>query len=163
MKGWPRLPSSCLRQVWKQFAIVVGGILLALLAAANLPGPSARPAGVGASAVTPGASANAPDQIPHLLRRYAQTAVPSLPSDAAPIRATRAPVVVPNVVGLDLRTAEGVLFPSLLPSAIDDPAWRGRRTVGSRWVVVTQRPVAGSQVPALTTIDLYVVEARESD
>lgn len=64
MKEWPRLPSSCLRQVWKQLAIVVGGILLALLAAANLPGPSARPAGVGASEVTPGASTNAPDQIP---------------------------------------------------------------------------------------------------
>ncbi|MCK9929831.1 hypothetical protein MXD62_22105 [Frankia sp. Mgl5] len=67
------------------------------------------------------------------------------------------------MVGLDLRTAEGVLFPSLLPSAIDDPAWRGQRTVGSRWVVVTQKPVAGSQVSALTTIDLYAVEPRESD
>lgn len=78
-----------------------------------------------------------------------------IPPDGAgdEVGQTAKPVIVPNVTGLFIEDAEGVLLRSGLSS----------RTIGEGTIVSGQVPESGAEVPAGTTVVLYLEEGSNSD
>lgn len=70
-------------------------------------------------------------------------------------------VTVPNVVGMDLQSAQELLFPALRTTSYDNTGQGRRQLVDSNWIVVRQEPAAGSVVLTLTDIALYVEKIGE--
>jgi hypothetical protein len=71
-------------------------------------------------------------------------------------------VTVPNVVGMDLQSAQELLFPRLRTTSEDATGQGRRQFVDRNWVVVRMDPPAGTLVPRFTDITLYVVKPGES-
>jgi hypothetical protein len=126
------------------------------------------------SAVLGSGSSNTPNVVS---AQSSTPAVPTSPANAAQTPSTSVPpaapavepspagadleVTVPNVVGMDLQSAQELLFPPLRSTSIDDTGQNRMQLVDSNWVVVRQDPVAGAVVLALTDVTLYVVKIGE--
>ena len=67
----------------------------------------------------------------------------------------------PNVVGMDLQSAQELLFPRLRTTSIDNTGQGRMQLVDSNWTVVRQDPPAGAVVLMLTDVKLYVVKIGE--
>ena len=65
-------------------------------------------------------------------------------------------VTVPDVVGMDLESAQEKLRPRLLSTSIDVTGQDRAQLWDENWTVVDQDPAAGTSVPFLTDISLYV-------
>lgn len=71
-------------------------------------------------------------------------------------------VTVPDVVGMDLQSAQEELFPRLRTTSVDATGEDRMQLVDSNWIVVRMDPPAGEQVPRLTDVTLYAVKEGES-
>ena len=71
-------------------------------------------------------------------------------------------VTVPDVVGMDLQSAQEGLFPRLRTTSVDATGEDRMQLVDSNWIVVRMDPPAGERVPRFTDVTLYVVKEGES-
>ncbi|MBX6390658.1 MAG: hypothetical protein IRZ08_16965 [Frankia sp.] len=162
---WPQPPRQ--RPTWERLWplwVVLGVVAVvfvsctALIAGSADDEPSAgpAPAAVAAPSATQTSVVVAPPSA-------VQEAVPTPTEQPVPPPASAEPelVVVPDVVGNDLQSAQETLFPPLRSTSIDATG-QGRLQMWDRnWVVVRQDPPAGTQVPELTDVKLYVVKEGE--
>jgi glucose/arabinose dehydrogenase len=81
---------------------------------------------------------------------------PTTPTSDATELPPPALVAVPSVVGMDLQSAQEKLFPPLRSSSVDATGAGRAQVVDGNWIVVRQEPAAGTRVPPLTSITLYV-------
>jgi hypothetical protein len=155
--GGPRPfgPPPARNRNWLAIGLIAGGVFLALLVVAAIAAPSGSPTGASTAAAGPpsaspttAASAGA---IPPTSAATATAAAPAAPAMA----------IVPNVVGIDLQTAQETLFPPLRSTSIDATGQGRHQVIDANWTVVRQEPAAGVQVLVLTDIKLYVVKAGE--
>ncbi|WP_462188202.1 PASTA domain-containing protein [Frankia sp. CcWB2] len=149
----PPMPPPRQGRDWKKIGIIGGVAVVALLIVAAIASPSSTTATPTAATTAVPAATTTAITVPGTEGGIPTTAAPAATQPTVP-----AVKAVPNVVGMNLQSAQELLFPPLRSTSIDATG-RGRlQIIDSHWKVVRQEPAAGTVVPYLTDIKLYVVK-----